>query len=127
MRVLVDTHALLWYLEGNSRLSYLALNTIENKENKVLVSIVSIWEIAIKIGLGKLALKRSFKSLQADLKKLDIEILHIEFSDTNIYLSLPLYHRDPFDRILIAQSLPHPLAIISCDPQFQAYPIQILW
>lgn len=127
MRVLIDTHALLWYLEGDYLLSVLAINTIESKENEAFVSIASIWEIAIKVGLGKLELKRPFKNLQIDLEQLDIKILPLAFSDTNIYLSLPLHHRDPFDRILIAQSIEHSLTLIGCDRQFNSYPVEILW
>jgi PIN domain nuclease of toxin-antitoxin system len=67
MRVLIDTHALLWYLQGDDNLSNLALATIEDKGNDVFVSIVSLWEIAIKLGLGKLELQRPFENLAADL------------------------------------------------------------
>lgn len=105
MRVLIDTHALLWYLQGDANLSNLALAAIEDKHNDVFVSIVSLWEIAIKLGLGKLELQRPFENLEADLQRLGIKILPIAFAELEIYVSLPLNHRDPFDRILIAQSL----------------------
>jgi PIN domain nuclease of toxin-antitoxin system len=105
MRVLIDTHALLWYLQGDANLSNLALTTIEDKDHDVFVSIVSLWEIAIKSGLGKLELQRPFENLEADLQRLDIKILPIAFAELDIYRSLPLHHRDPFDRILIAQSI----------------------
>ncbi|MFM2302918.1 MAG: hypothetical protein RLZZ135_321 [Cyanobacteriota bacterium] len=105
MRVLIDTHALLWYLQGDANLSNLALDSIENKDNDVFVSIISLWEISIKLGLGKLELQRPFDNLEADLQRLDIKILPIAFAELDIYRSLPLHHRDPFDRILIAQSI----------------------
>ena len=105
MRVLIDTHALLWYLQGDANLSSPALNAIESKDNDVFVSIVSLWEIAIKLGLNKLEIQRPFENLEADLHRLDIKILPITFAELNVYRSLPLHHRDPFDRILIAQSL----------------------
>jgi PIN domain nuclease of toxin-antitoxin system len=127
MRVLVDTHALLWYLQGDVNLSNLALTTIEDKDNDVFVSIVSIWEIAIKSGLGKLELQRPFGNLEADLQRLDIKMLSIAFADLDIYRSLPLHHRDPFDRILIAQSIGNSLTIITRDPLFELYSIRLLW
>ena len=105
MRVLIDTHALRWYLQGDANLSSPALNAIESKDNDVFVSIVSLWEIAIKLGLNKLEIQRPFENLEADLQRLDIKILPIAFAELNVYRSLPLHHRDPFDRILIAQSL----------------------
>jgi PIN domain nuclease of toxin-antitoxin system len=127
MRVLVDTHALLWYLQGDANLSNLALTTIEDKDNDVFVSIVSLWEIAIKLGLGKLKLQRPFENLEADLQRLDIKILPIAFAELDIYRSLPLHHRDPFDRILIAQSLGNSLTIITRDALFEPYSIRVLW
>jgi PIN domain nuclease of toxin-antitoxin system len=127
MRVLVDTHALLWYLQGDANLSNLALTTIEDKDNDVFVSIVSLWEITIKSGLGKLELQRPFENLEADLQKLDIKILPIAFAELDIYRSLPLHHRDPFDRILIAQSINNYLTMITRDPLFEPYSIRVMW
>lgn len=127
MRVLIDTHALLWYLQGDANLSNLALTTIEDKDNDVFVSIVSLWEIAIKSGLSKLELQRPFENLEADLQRLDIKILPIAFAELDIYRSLPLHHRDPFDRILIAQSIGNSLTIITRDSLFEPYSIRVMW
>jgi PIN domain nuclease of toxin-antitoxin system len=127
MRVLIDTHALLWYLQGDANLSNLALTTIEDKDNDVFVSIVSLWEIAIKSGLGKLELQCPFENLETDLQQLDIKILPIAFAELNIYHSLPLHHRDPFDRILIAQSIGNSLTMITRDALFAPYSIQVMW
>jgi PIN domain nuclease of toxin-antitoxin system len=127
MRVLIDTHALLWYLQGDANLSNLALTTIEDKDNDVFVSIVSLWEIAIKLGLSKLELQRPFENLEADLQRLDIKILPIAFAELDIYRSLPLHHRDPFDRILIAQSIGNSLTIITRDALFEPYSIRVVW
>jgi PIN domain nuclease of toxin-antitoxin system len=127
MRVLIDTYALLWYLQGDANLSNLALTTIEDKNNDVFVSIVSLWEIAIKLGLSKLELQRPFENLEADLQRLDIKILPIDFVELDIYRSLPLHHRDPFDRILIAQSIGSSLTIITRDALFEPYSIRVLW
>ena len=127
MRILIDTHALLWYLQGDANLSNLALMTTENKDNNVFVSIVTLWEIAIKSGLGKLELQRPFKNLEADLQQLDIKILPINFAELDIYRSLPLHHRDPFDRILIAQSIGNYLTMITRDALFEPYSIRVMW
>jgi PIN domain nuclease of toxin-antitoxin system len=127
MRVLIDTHALLWYFQGDANLSNLALATIEDKDNDVFVSIISLWEIAIKSGLGKLELQRPFENLEADLQRLDIKILPIAFAELDIYRSLPLHHRDPFDRILIAQSIGNSLTMITRDALFEPYSIRVMW
>lgn len=127
MRVLVDTHALLWYLQADPNLSTLAMNTIESKDNDVFVSIASLWEIAIKLGLNKLEIQRPFEHLEIDLQRLDIKILPIAFSDVQIYRSLPIHHRDPFDRILIAQSIENALIIITRDTLFEPYSVELMW
>jgi PIN domain nuclease of toxin-antitoxin system len=127
MRVLIDTHALLWYLQGDANLSSIALNAIESKDNDVFVSIVSLWEIAIKLGLNKLEIQRPFENLEVDLHRLDIKILPINFAELNVYRSLPLHHRDPFDRILIAQSIGNSLTIITRDALFEPYSVRVLW
>ena len=127
MRILIDTHALLWYLQGDANLSNLALTTIESKDNNVFVSIVTLWEIAIKSRLGKLELQRPFENLEADLQQLDIKILPINFAELDIYRSLPLHHRDPFDRILIAQSIGNSLTMITRDALFEPYSIRVMW
>jgi PIN domain nuclease of toxin-antitoxin system len=127
MRVLVDTHVLLWYLQADPNLSTLAINAIENKDNDVFVSIASLWEIAIKLGLNKLEIQRPFENLEIDLQRLDIKILPIAFLDVQIYRDLPLHHRDPFDRILIAQSIGNSLVIITRDALFEPYSVELMW
>jgi PIN domain nuclease of toxin-antitoxin system len=127
MNALLDTHAVLWYLQGNSTLSANAKNIIDRKEGELYFSIASLWEIAIKQGLGKLQLQRPFQDLEPALAQLNIQILSITFSDTETYLSLPLHHRDPFDRILVAQAINRTLILVSRDAHLDAYPIQRLW
>jgi PIN domain nuclease of toxin-antitoxin system len=123
---LLDTHTLIWFLDNDSRLPIGTKKQIESAES-VFVSVVSIWEIAIKINIGKLNLKTNFQEIEQNLVTQDISVLSIAISDANTYLSLPLHHRDPFDRILIAQAINLDLTIISCDTQFDAYPITRLW
>lgn len=127
MNILLDTHTVLWYLQGNLSLSTNARTIIEQKENALYFSIASLWEIAIKQGLGKLQLQRPFRDLEPALSQLSIRILPIAFADTEAYLTLPLHHRDPFDRMLVSQAINHSLRLVSQDTQLDAYPIERLW
>jgi PIN domain nuclease of toxin-antitoxin system len=116
----------MWFLDSDSRLPATTRTRIETTEN-VFASIVSLWEIAIKANIGKLSLSAPFTTLQPSLIAANITWLPITFADTETYLSLPLHHRDPFDRILVAQAMNHFLRFISQDEQMDAYPIQRIW
>ena len=127
MKALIDTHALLWHIEGSSKLSVQAREAIDLNSNRLFFSIASLWEIAIKIGVNKLTLDNSFNELEGLLKDLKIEILPISFADLEHYITLPLHHRDPFDRILIAQAMTNSLEIVSADTTFDAYLVRRIW
>ena len=124
--MLLDTHTLLWVFDNNSKLPLAVRERIENAD-AVFASIISFWEIAIKLGLGKLEIKYSFHELPQLLSQLKIQLLPLAFADTEQYLTLPLHHRDPFDRMLVAQSIASSLIIISQDKQLDSYSIQRLW
>ncbi|WP_449416209.1 type II toxin-antitoxin system VapC family toxin [Phormidium nigroviride] len=126
MESLLDTHVFLWYLLGDPNLSSKAKEAIDTKTD-LYFSIASLWEISIKINVGKLQLNRSFEYLPKELQYINAQILPITSKDTEIYAVLPLHHRDPFDRILIAQAMNHSLVLISRDEAFDAYPIQRVW
>jgi len=126
MECLLDTHAFLWYLLGDSNLGNKAKEAIDTKTG-LYFSIASLWEISIKINVGKLQLNRSFEDLPKELEYINVQILPITFEDTRTYTSLTLHHRDPFDRILVAQTMNHSLVLISRDEAFDAYPIQRVW
>jgi PIN domain nuclease of toxin-antitoxin system len=126
MTILLDTHTLLWFLESNPQLPITTRTRIETTPI-VFTSIVSLWEIAIKSNIGKLALSIPFNHLETELITQGITQLPITFSDLTTYHSLPLYHRDPFDRIIIAQAINHSLPFISRDTEFAPYPIQQIW
>lgn len=102
MEYLIDTHTLLWYIEGSSLLSKKAKNIIDNKTNRIRFSISSLWEISIKNSIGKLPLYVPFKEIYSDILKNDLQILSIEFPHLLIQNSLSFHHKDPFDRILIS-------------------------
>ncbi len=127
MNLLLDTHVILWYLEDSPSLSSAMGDVLESTENTLYLSIASLWEIAIKITIGKLNLSYSFDDLRSALIQFDIAILPIEFNDTRQYLALPLHHRDPFDRIIISQAITNQLQLVSCDHVFVDYPISLFW
>lgn len=123
---LLDTHAFIWFSENDS---HLPVTTKEQSEtaDTVYVSIVSLWEIAIKLSIGKLALQQTYETIALRLESTGLTLLPITFSDTVQVRYLPLHHRDPFDRILIAQALNRSLIVISRDANFDAYSLQRLW
>jgi PIN domain nuclease of toxin-antitoxin system len=127
MNVLLDTHTFIWYIEGNAKLTQKAREVIEVSGDKIYLSIISLWEIAIKNGKKQLILQNEFDDLLDVLNSLEIEVLTITFADTQIYKNLPLHHGDPFDRMIISQAINNSLTIIGCDQSFNDYPIQILW
>jgi PIN domain nuclease of toxin-antitoxin system len=128
MRVLLDTHAFLWFISGSKKLSSVARNIIADLDNEVFLSAASLWEIAIKVSLGKLDLIQPYEKLipeqlqQEEIRTLPIEIDHL----TNM-IKLPFHHRDPFDRLIIAQGIVEGFPIVSSDPVFTNYPVKIMW
>jgi PIN domain nuclease of toxin-antitoxin system len=128
MKVLLDTHAFLWYLLGDRNLSLKSKRIIDTREN-LYFSIVSLWEIAIKVNIGKLQIHRPIEDLSQELQYSNIQILPILTQDIELYstLNFPSSHRDPFDRMLIVQAINLSLVVISKDIKFDDYPIQRLW
>jgi PIN domain nuclease of toxin-antitoxin system len=124
--LLLDTHAFIWYSEDDSKLPESIKIEIETADS-VYISIASLWEIAIKLSIGKLSLRSNYESIEASLAPAGINLLPISFADTVRIMNLPLHHRDPFDRILIAQAINNSLTLVSCDAAFTAYPIQLRW
>jgi PIN domain nuclease of toxin-antitoxin system len=131
MKILLDTHTLLWFIEGDEQLSKKAKRLIEDSDNEVYVSFISFLEISIKLKIGKLHLTKSFKEIYQDTLMAGIETMGLEFSHIENYQSVPLIadHRDPFDRILIATALHENLSIITIDEKFDQYKniIDIIW
>lgn len=124
MKALLDTHALLWALEDSSELSPTAREVIVSLENEVLVSSVSAWEIAIKTALGKLEAPAAVSSAVDDagfIRRV------IRFEDCEKLAELPHHHRDPFDRMLVAQALVDGIPVITRDALIRQYPIQTIW
>ncbi len=126
MDVLLDTHILIWFINGDDSLSEKSKMIISNIDNKCHISIASIWEIAIKLSLGKLILKGGLPKVSKILKKYEIEIFPIEFSHIEKLLKLEFYHKDPFDRIIISQSIVEKMPIITIDEKFKLYNVDII-
>ena len=128
MRLLLDTHVFLWAIAEQSRLSDRVRGWLEDADNEAWVSMASIWEIAIKAGLGQLDLPTDLgRFLATQLADSSFKVLPIGFEHAVAVRDLPLYHRDPFDRLLIAQSRIERLALISRDARIKAYEIEVLW
>jgi PIN domain nuclease of toxin-antitoxin system len=124
--LLLDTHAFIWYSENDPKLPNRLKIEIE-KADQVYISIASLWEIAIKLSIKKLSLLSSYESIEDSLEPAGISLLPISFADTVQVMNLPLHHRDPFDRIIIAQAINRSIIVVSGDSVFKAYPIQVLW
>ena len=128
MTVLLDTHAFLWFIFGDDRISPLARTTLESAENWKILSVASLWEIAIKVSIGKLAIRGSFDEvILPELDRPDIRVLPIQVPHVSYVARLALRHRDPFDRILAAQAAVEGLPIISADVAFDGYGITRMW
>ena len=128
MRVLLDTHALLWFLLDDPKLSRVARGVIADAHNRPEISPASYWEIAIKISLGKYELPEPLGAfMDRELAENDIRILPILPRHTAALADLPFHHRDPFDRLIIAQAMVEGIAVVSVDPLFDQYPVRRIW
>jgi PIN domain nuclease of toxin-antitoxin system len=126
--VLLDTHAFLWFITDDPKLSATGKATIADPANDILISPASYWEVAIKVSLGKYPLSVPFETLITQgIADNEFEILPIEPRHAAAVSSLPFHHRDPFDRLLIAQALVEQVPLVSADSTFDAYPINRLW
>jgi PIN domain nuclease of toxin-antitoxin system len=125
MTLLLDTHAFLWFCQGDPGLSATAKTLIEDPTNRKLLSMASCWEIAIKAGLGKLKLgEPSGTYLPTALSRTGFELLPISLAHATSVESLPFHHRDPFDRLLIAQARVEAMPIVSADGVIDAYSVR---
>jgi len=126
MRILLDTHILIWQIEDDQKLSLSYSELIEGPANDVFISVVSFWEIAIKLSRGKLSLSRSLDDIIRAVRSSTITILPIEPEHTLRVAQLPFLHKDPFDRMLAAQSLTENLSLITTDTIMGDYGVKML-
>lgn len=128
MRLFLDTHAFIWYTTDSSRLTATGRSLIDNGENDILLSTASVWEMAIKHSIGRLTFSMPFMELiKQQIAVNRIDLLEITFDHIQVVASLLLHHRDPFDRLIIAQSMAQQIPILSVDAIFDASAIARLW
>ncbi len=127
MNLLLDTHTLIWFFEGATELSEVAKSAIIDENNTCFVSILSFWEIAIKLNIGKLQMNISFEQLRMLILEDGFEILPLKFEHTKEIINLPLHHRDPFDRLIISQATVENMIILSRDENFKLYNVKLIW
>lgn len=127
MTLLFDTHAFLWAIGQPENLSSVARLALENPENQRVVSVTSLWEIALKVQIGKLDLPVSPSFYREHLHRLHASLLPVEARHTFELMRLPLLHRDPFDRLLVAQARTDQLTLLTCDTLIARYPVSTLW
>jgi PIN domain nuclease of toxin-antitoxin system len=128
MTLLLDTHSVLWFWWNDPKLSSTASKLIQEPANRKLVSIASCWEIAIKVSLQKLHLGEPFPNyLRTHLTRNNFVVVHILDDHLVELVGLPFHHRDPFDRMIIAQSICEEVPVVSADEKFDAYGISRIW
>ncbi len=128
MRLLLDTHTFLWFIGGDAALSPSARQLIEDPTNERLLSLASLWEMAIKVSLGRLTVPLPFTTLvEEHVYGNAIELFGIAPRHLDVLTTLPFCHKDPFDRLIIAQGQAEDIPILSRDPAFDDYAIRRLW
>jgi len=128
MRILLDTHAFLWFILDDPQLGTKAKAMIEDPANDIEISPASYWELAIKISLRKYSLPKPYQQfMESQIAINEFRILHIEPKHTSLITTMPLHHKDPFDRLLVAQAIVEGIPIISVDEQLDPYGVRRLW
>lgn len=127
MKLLVDTHAFLWFVAGDARLSRRARRALESDGATLLLSVVSVWEMAIKAGLGRLTLPATAAEYIGGKLQAGLQLLPFDWSHAAAVETLPRHHRDPFDRALVAQAQAERLSIVSGDNAFRRYDLTVIW
>ncbi|MBW4647003.1 MAG: type II toxin-antitoxin system VapC family toxin [Goleter apudmare HA4340-LM2] len=128
MKLLLDTHTFIWFVTDSPQLSSSAKVLIEDELNEKFLSLVSIWEMAVKCSIGKLRFDLPFQSfIEQQLVQNNLDLMKIEVPHVSVVATLPLYHRDPFDRLLIAQAIAEQIPIVGVDQIFDSYDVERLW
>ena len=127
MKLLLDTHIFIWWADQPEKLSPAALSALEDEANELLLSVASVWEMQIKIQLGKLKLSLPLKELVKNQQEInDLTVSPVALTHVLALDALPFNHKDPFDRLLIAQSIAEGLTIVTADSQFSTYSVKLL-
>jgi PIN domain nuclease of toxin-antitoxin system len=127
MRLLLDTHVFIWWADNPEKLSPAALTALEDEANELILSVASVWEMQIKIQLGKLKLSLPLKELLKNQQETNnLTVSPVALPHVLALEALPFHHKDPFDRLLIAQSIEEDLTLVTADSQFSAYSVKLL-
>ncbi|MCI0336415.1 MAG: type II toxin-antitoxin system VapC family toxin [Acidobacteria bacterium] len=128
MKLLLDTHTFIWWTIQKASLSALALAVMQDPQNQLLLSIASLWEMQLKMQLGKLHFNLPLSQLIEDQQRINgLRLLPIEPVHIYALSQLPSHHKDPFDRLLITQAITENFLLVSADPAFAAYSVRIIW
>ncbi|MGK7901173.1 MAG: type II toxin-antitoxin system VapC family toxin [Hormoscilla sp.] len=128
MKLLLDTHTFIWYITDSPKLSERSRNLISDSDSEIILSIASVWEMAIKQSTGKLSLGVPFREfIEHQLSANSIKLQTINLAHIDVVATLPLHHRDPFDRMIIAQAIVEQIPILSRDYVFDSYRVTRLW
>lgn len=127
MRLLLDTHAVIWFIERSDALSAAARAAIRDSSNEIFVSVISLWELSIKVGLGKLKLPKTISNIAEELRNGGTTFIPVSEEHAMATGELPWHHRDPFDRMLIAQAIQEGLTLVSKDGIFGEYGVSRIW
>ena len=127
MKLLLDTHAFLWFMAGDPRLSRTARRAIEDNERELWLSAASVWEMAIKSSLRRLTLPARTSDYIADKVQRGLQILTIDWPVAAAVERLPFHHRDPFDRLIIAQAQAERVDVVTKDRVFRRYGVKVVW
>lgn len=127
MKLLADTHAFLWFVAGDRRLSAAARRAMEDDDNQWWLSTASVWEMSIKASLGRLTLPASVHDYVSDKVSHGLRVLSIDWPHAAGVERLPFHHRDPFDRLIAAQALTDDLALVTRDSTFREYGVRVIW
>jgi PIN domain nuclease of toxin-antitoxin system len=127
MKLLLDTHTFIWWDSDPTRLSARVLSALKAPVNEIYLSVVSIWEIVIKVQLGKLSLRLALAETMAHQQANGMKVLPVTLEHSLALSRLPLLHKDPFDRLLIAQAGVESAELVSSDHLFRQYPVSVFW
>ena len=126
-KYLIDTHVVIWMNDEDEKISYTVKSIISDHKNEIIISMASIWGLAIKINIGKLLLGRSLEDFILFLKNSDFSFVNVEEQHLIQFIKLPLIHKDPFDRLLIATAISEDMALITADKNIQQYDVKWVW
>jgi PIN domain nuclease of toxin-antitoxin system len=127
VNLLLDTHAFLWFVAGDERLSTRARQAMESEDAELFLSAASIWEMAIKSSLGRLTLPVPLDEYIAEKLEHGFRVLPVDWTHSVAVEKMAFHHRDPFDRLLVAQSVAEGMALVSADPEFRQYKAKVIW